>query len=85
MARAAMMAAGRNRLVLGSDLRLLDAALGQLWLEGSVRLRPGQPVELVGHWPGIEPGLVKARVITWRVVRLTREGPYYRGSCRLDA
>ena len=80
-----MMAAGRNRLVLGSELRLLDAARDHVWLEGSVRLRPGQPVELVGHWPGIEPGAARAHVVTWRVVRLTREGPYYRGCCRLDA
>jgi hypothetical protein len=79
-----MMAAGRSRLTLGQDLRLVEAAYGQIWLEGAVRLRPGQPVELIGQWPGVDAGASRARVVTWRVIRLTTEGPYYRGYCRLE-
>lgn len=87
MARQPMIAAGRSRLTLGQDLRLLEAARDQFWLEGAVRLRPGQAIELVGRWPGVsamEDGAGRARVVTWRVIRLTREGPCYRGCCRLE-
>ncbi len=87
MARQAMIAAGRNRLTLGQDVRLLDAARDQFWLEGAVRLRPGQAIELVGRWPGvtgIEGSAGHARVVTWRVIRLTAAGPCYRGCCRLE-
>ncbi|MEI6244537.1 MAG: hypothetical protein WCQ64_05775, partial [Acidobacteriota bacterium] len=57
---------------------------GQLWVEGPVRLRPGQPIELIGRWPGLGEDIGRARVVTWRIVRLTSEGPLYRGCCRLD-
>jgi hypothetical protein len=85
MARPATIAAGRSRLALGADLRLIEATAGQLWLEGSARLRPGQSVELSGAWPGLDLSSPRrAWVVTWRVTRLTREGPYYRGCCRLE-
>lgn len=84
MSRAAMIAAGRTRVALGRELRLLEVAANHLWLEGAVRLRPGQSIELVGRWPGVEDG-GRAWVLTWRVVRLTQEGPCYRGCCRLEA
>ena len=79
-----MLAVGRSRIALGPELRLVDASLGHLWLEGSVRLRPGQPVDLVGTWPGLDVGAGRARVVCWRIIRLTTAGPYYRGSCRLE-
>lgn len=79
-----MIAAGRNRLVLGQDLRVVDVANGQLWLEGAVRLRPGQAIDLVGAWPGLGDVGGRGRVVTWRVIRLTSEGPCYRGCCRLE-
>ena len=82
--RQGMMTAGRSRLVLGREVRLLESVFGQVWLEGTVRLRPGQAVELVGHWPGVDVGAGHAHVVTWRVIRLTVEGPCYRGYCRLD-
>lgn len=82
--RHAMIAAGRSRLMLGQDLRLLEATQGKVWLEGPVRLRPGQPIELAGRWPGISVEASRARVITWRIVRITGEGPFYRGCCRLE-
>lgn len=82
--RQAMIAAGRNRLMVGQDVRLVEAMRGQVWLEGAVRLRPGQAIELVGRWPGIEEGNGRARVVTWRVVRITNRGPCYRGCCRLE-
>lgn len=86
MARPATIAAGRSRLALGADLRLIETTGEQLWLEGRARLRPGQFVELSGVWPGLDPTAPRrAWVVTWRVTRLTREGPYYRGCCRLDA
>lgn len=85
MTRPAGLSTGRSRVMLGPDLRLLDAEAGVLWLEGAVRLRPGQAVELVGRWPGLsEVTPNRARVVTWRVVRLTTEGPRYRGACRLE-
>jgi hypothetical protein len=85
MARALTMSAGRSRLMLGPDVRLVEASAGQLWLEGRVRLRPGQSVDLIGPWPGLPTPPTRAHVVTWRVVRLGREGPYYRGCCRVDA
>ncbi len=83
MSRPAMLAAGRNRITLGQDLRLLEVSQGQLWLEGTLRLRPGQAIELIGRWPGVEQG-GRASVLTWRVVRLTETGPTYRGCCRIE-
>lgn len=84
MTRPAMIAAGRHRLSLGRDLRLVETTEGHLWLEGTVRLRPGQSIELVGQWPRAVTQSGRAHVVTWRVVRLTGEGPCYRGCCRLD-
>jgi hypothetical protein len=83
MAKTAVMSTGRSRVALGPELRLISAAEGVLWLEGTVRLRPGQAVDLVGSWPGgISPA--RARVVTWQIVRLVPAGPYYRGACRLE-
>ena len=79
-----MIAAGRSRLTLGQDLRLVEASAGQVWLEGCVRLRPGQPIDLIGPWPGVIDDGGRARVVTWRIVRLTDKGPCYRGCCRLE-
>ena len=73
--------AGRSRITLGRDLRLLEATGDQLWLEGAVRLRPGQLVELCGGWP---QGGGQARVHSWCVVGLSREGPRYRGCCVIE-
>ena len=85
MGRSPMLAVGRSRVALGPDLKLVEVSLGLIWLEGSVRLRPGQPVDLVGAWPGLETSAGRARVVCWRIVRLTSAGPFYRGSCRLEA
>ena len=84
MSRAATLSTGRNRVALGRDLRLLDVSAGVIWLEGTLRLRPGQAIDLVGAWPGLAAPH-RARVVTWRVVRLSDVGPHYRGSCRLEA
>lgn len=86
MPKPAGLSTGRSRAMLGPELRLIEADAGLLWLEGTMRLRPGQAVELVGHWPGLSQATPnRARVVTWRIVRLTSEGPRYRGSCRLEA
>lgn len=79
----AMIGLGRNRLALGRDLRLLSADADVLWLESVMRLRPGQSVELIGHWP-IAEGLARARVVNWRIIRLCAEGPIYRGCLRFE-
>jgi hypothetical protein len=84
MARPAMIATGRNRLVLGKDLRVVEVGHDQIWLEGVVRLRPGQSIDLVGAWPGLDEGAARGRVVTWRIVRLSSEGPHYRGCCRIE-
>jgi hypothetical protein len=84
MTRNAVLSYGRNRLVLDRDVRLIEVSEGHLWLEGLIRLRPGQSVDLVGNWPGLSDG-GRARVVSWSIVRLTGEGPYYRGACRLEA
>jgi hypothetical protein len=78
-----MVGLGRNRLALGRDLRLLSADADIVWLEGTVRLRPGQSVELIGPWPAAI-GCARAHVATWRVIRLSAEGPIYRGCVRLE-
>ena len=83
MSRAAQLSMGRHRVALGADLRLLDATGEVLWLEGLIRLRPGQTVDLIGTWPGVHDAH-RARVVTWRIIRVTDRGPHYRGSCRLE-
>jgi len=62
---------------------LISADEEALWLEGVIRLRPGQSVELIGAWP-LSPGSTRARVVTWRITRLATEGPIYRGCLRLE-
>ncbi|TAK16749.1 MAG: hypothetical protein EPO35_04735 [Acidobacteria bacterium] len=79
----AMIGLGRNRLSLGRDLRLINADGDAVWLEGTVRLRPGQAVDLVGHWP-TEPMTPRGHVVSWHLTRLGPEGPIYRGCVRLQ-
>ena len=79
----AMIGLGRNRLSLGRDLRLIGADEDALWLEGLIRLRPGQSVQLIGPWP-LSTGGSRAHVVTWRITRLGAEGPIYRGCVRLE-
>lgn len=78
-----MIGLGRNRLALGRDLRLVSADEQVLWLEGAIRLRPGQAVELIGAWP-ISILDTRARVVSWRIIRIGAEGPLYRGSVRFE-
>lgn len=79
----AMIGIGRSRLALGRDVRLVAAADDGVWVESGVRLRPGQSVDLTGEWPGAGSHS-RARVVSWRVVRLGAEGPIYRGNLRFD-
>ena len=78
-----MIGLGRNRLALGRELRLVSADEDALWIEGVMRLRPGQSVELIGSWP-VAPGCSGGRVVVWRVARLGADGPIYRGCIRLS-
>lgn len=79
----AMIGLGRNRLALGPDLRLIGADDEVIYLESVLRLRPGQCVELIGAWPVARPSS-RAFVVNWRIARLGREGPIYRGCLRLE-
>lgn len=74
---------GRQRIVLGGGLRLVECRDRELWLEGALRLRPGQVVALAGRWPSGVTG--EARVTSWRLVGLGLSGPVYRGCCQLVA
>lgn len=74
---------GRQRIALGGGLRLVECRDRELWLEGGLRLRPGQVVALAGHWPAGITG--EARVTSWRLVSVGRAGPVYRGCCQLVA
>ena len=78
-----MIRLGRNRLALGRDLGLVNADEDALWLEGSVRLRPGQSVDLIGEWP-MAASSTRGHVLSWRLIRVAREGPIYRGCVRLE-
>jgi hypothetical protein len=72
-----------RRIYLGRDLRVMEELEDGLDLEGRARLRPGLIVDLV--WPaGVSSSsrVRRARVWSWSVVRLGRDGPHYRGQCR---
>ncbi len=69
----------RRRYRLGRDLTMVDETPGDVYVEGRVRLRPGQPIEICGA--GEDRG---ALVLTWMVARLGKDGPVYRGVCRWD-
>jgi hypothetical protein len=72
-----------RRLRLGSDLEVLEASAEGLEVQGRVRLRPGQTVELVSPASGTEAVRSgRASVVTWQVARLGTEGTTYRGHCR---
>jgi hypothetical protein len=74
-----------QRVHVGRDLHVTEELTDGIDLEGRARLRPGLLVDLV--WPSFSssPGRVKrARVWSWSVVRLGRDGPHYRGHCRWE-
>lgn len=66
----------RRRCVVGRDVHIVSEATDDVWLEGTVRLRPGMVVEVVRE------SARSATVLTWLVSRLGKEGPVYKGRCR---
>ena len=71
-----------RRLKLGRDLEVIRHTPDGLDLEGVVRLRPGQVVDLIGSDDGPSGGLAgRARVQCWSVAQLGSSGPIYRGHC----
>lgn len=73
---------GARRYRLGRDVVALAITEEDVRLEGRVRLRPGQVVT-VTHVPvagGVEERC--ARVHSWYVARLGKDGTTYRGLCR---
>jgi hypothetical protein len=71
-----------QRMYVGRDLHVTAELADGVDLEGRARLRPGLIVDLV--WPaGPSAGgrVRRARVWSWTVVRLGRDGPHYRGHC----
>jgi hypothetical protein len=67
-----------QRIHVGHHLRVIDDTGDAIALEGYLRLRPGQIVDLV--LSGAEAR--RALVLTWAVTRLGRDGTTYKGICR---
>jgi hypothetical protein len=72
-----------RRIQLGGQWQIVEETAEGLRLEGAMRLRPGQLVEVVPI-AGAEPSLPSrsAWVVSWSVARLGKEGLTYRGLCR---
>ena len=71
-----------RRLKLGRDLDLVRKTTDGLDLEGPVRLRPGQLVDLIEADHGEGRGVGgRAKVQSWSVVQLGSSGPIYSGHC----
>ena len=75
-----------NRVILGKDARAIRESGDRIWLEGSVRLSPGQRVALVERVTfGGERQQRQAVVVSWAIASLSSQGPLFRGVCRLAA
>ena len=71
------------RLQVGRQLRVVSEALDIVHVEGRARLRPGQVIELLlDTLPGVEARVRRARVLSWSVARLGKDGPTYEGRCQ---
>ena len=71
-----------QRLYVGRDLHVTAELADGIDLEGRARLRPGLIVDLV--WPAGSSAasrVRRARVWSWTVAGLGRDGPVYRGHC----
>ena len=69
-----------HRLRLGRQIGLLCETDDGVDIEGRVRLRPGQLVELVVE--DADRPARRARVVSWSVKRLGKDGPTYHGHCQ---
>jgi hypothetical protein len=70
-----------RRLRLGRDLAVVNRSLDGLDLEGTVRLRPGHPIDLIESLDSQEVTMRRASVTCWCVAEVGREGTRYRGRC----
>lgn len=82
MKARSLLALGGSRLQIGRDVRVISADDRELCVESTTRLRPGQRVALVDMRGA--GGRADVSILSWRIVRLDRTGPIYRGRCRLD-
>ena len=72
-----------RRIQIGRHVRVIAETGDGVQLEGSARLLPGHPVDLLlDATPGAMGPIRRAVVVTWTVERLGREGPTYAGQCR---
>jgi hypothetical protein len=71
-----------RRYQVGRDLRAVAVSDEEVCLEGRPRLRPGQVIVLapVSASGGCEER--QARVQSWFVARVGKDGALYRGVCR---
>lgn len=70
---------GRPRLRLGPAVALVAEDEHGIEVVAAVRLLPGRTVDVVSD---VTSGSRLAVVWTWNLVRLGRNGPVYRGTCR---
>jgi hypothetical protein len=71
-----------RRVHVGSHVRITAETPEGISLEGMVRLRPGQTIELVmPGQDGATPTTRVASVTSWAIVRLGHDGPTYAGRC----
>lgn len=72
-----------RRLQIGDHVRIVSESGDDVELESSVRLRPGQSVDIVVERQAASSGGSRAAsVVSWSVTRLGKDGPVYRGLCR---
>ncbi len=74
----------RPRVRIGRDVRIVAERPDGLELEGTSRLAPGRPVDIVWAGPeGRAAEVVKPALLwSWYVIRFGRGGATYRGRCR---
>ena len=76
----------RRRVQIGRDVLILTELDDGVEMEGAVRLRPGDQMEVV--WPGTgdqAPVVRSAFLWTWAVTRLGSGRPIYTGFCEWNA
>ena len=73
-----------QRVRLGRDVRVVSEHADGLELEGTARLAPGRPIDLVLAPTGAAaPPIIKeAMLCSWNLVRVGGGGPTFRGFCR---
>jgi len=72
-----------RRVHVGPQLKVVGETGDGVALEGELRLRPGQTIDLVlGGRSDVEAVVRSATVLSWAVVQLGTDGTIYRGLCR---